>query len=121
MFRIRKAQIEAFERADRADFEESLLIDLVDDYPEEVGGLSPGELQGRIHRAVDRALAYGIDEEDDVAVFVSLTVELGEQFDTEPNYAWAREILRDPSRDGTLKMEAVQDKLRELERTEAGQ
>jgi hypothetical protein len=48
-----------------------------------------------IRTGVERALSYGIDREADVARYISIMYTLGHDFDADPRYRWAAEILND--------------------------
>jgi hypothetical protein len=55
----------------------------------ELGSGLNSELRGRL-RAANR---YGLTEDRDVLLYVSLTFALGPNFDADPRYPWAADIL----------------------------
>ena len=104
---IRQEQVDALV-ADRLRlFIRSLTARVAERDPVSAAVLSETELHARVQRAVDRSLAFGIDAERDVTTFVDLSFELGALLDEELEREWARELLSDPSRSGSLKTELL--------------
>jgi len=107
---IRRDQLKVLGRRQRSPFIEELAAMVCQDHPQ-ARELSRVELRDRLHRSVDRALGYGIHLSEDVAAFVDLTFECGEDFEDGATYGWAREILDDSRRGGIDKIAAIEEKL----------
>jgi len=54
------------------------------------------ELRAQVLSCAPRCAAYGLEEEEQILQFAAVTLLLGEDFDSDPDYVWAGEILRDP-------------------------
>jgi len=107
MFQIRAEHLHAFTVMRRLDFEERLLAHLTAELPEVVAALEMPALQQRIRTATERALGYGVRDEDDVADYVRLSLELGDRFEFTPAFTWAATILHDATRDGEDKIASL--------------
>lgn len=108
---IRPEQITALSADNRADFLARLADHIIAQFPEKVWNWERPDLDRRIAGAVDRALGWGFEWEQEVAWFVGYTFELGEDFDTAPDYAWLVPILSDRTKTGYQKIEAIEDGL----------
>jgi hypothetical protein len=112
MLVIRHEQIKALSANTRAQFETRLADHVIAHFPEKVWNLKmPDDLRQRISAAVDRAIAWRFEWEDEVAWFVMYTFELGEHFDTDPEYSWVCPILEDRTTSGYQKIEAIEEGL----------
>src|SRR5262249_18820266 len=100
MLVIRLEQINALCANRRAQFETRLADHVNAHFPEKAWNLKTPHLRQRISAAVDRAIAWRFEWEDEVAWFVMYTFELGEHFDTDPVYSWVSPILEDPTTSG---------------------
>jgi hypothetical protein len=52
-------------------------------------------LRERVPACTARCGAYGLVEEEQVLQFAAVTLLLGDHFDSEPEHAWAHEVLSD--------------------------
>ncbi|HLJ48944.1 MAG TPA: hypothetical protein VKU01_23170 [Bryobacteraceae bacterium] len=104
--RIRKTQMDAFGAAGENDFRDRLRKMLEQDYPEDVE-----ELGERLDRVIDLGLeharAYGISREKDIGLYFDVMFSLAYNFDTNPEYPWAAQILKRPDLEGPAKVERV--------------
>jgi hypothetical protein len=113
---IRDAVMRQFSDLARERFESKTVALLQEVYDgDDPDSLSPQVLRPRVHHIVDRALSHGIDHEADVTAFVLIAFEVGDDFDTDPDSHWAREILADPQLDSREKIEAMQSVLDEVQ------
>jgi hypothetical protein len=111
MFHISPEAMRAFESNARRDYEDRVIDRLTDAFPEAIVLTPPDRLRARVAGAIDRALGYGITREADVAMFIDFTFELGETFDTDPRYEWARAVLLEEAFDGRQKVAAIRHEL----------
>jgi hypothetical protein len=112
MLVIRAKQRQALAEGRRAAYVDRLAAHVRALYPEAVWSTPPEDLRRRLDAAVTRALGYGLATEAQAAYFVELTFLLGERFDEDPAYPWAREILDDASLGGDAKKAALAQRLR---------
>ncbi len=93
--RLRKEQMEAFERYMREGFARRVLAHLRRYFPEQCAQMGKDELREFVHYGIERAGSYGIEAEADVARYIDLMMEFGQDFDSD--LTWAAEILNDES------------------------
>ncbi len=80
--------------AQREDFELRVIAHLQRIYSaDDPSEVSQDRLAPRVHSIIDRAMSWGIDEEDDLITFVEIAFEVGDDFDTDPENEWAVETL----------------------------
>ncbi|MBU2550301.1 MAG: DUF4123 domain-containing protein [Proteobacteria bacterium] len=111
---IHSAQLDAFYDHSRSNYEGRLAAEfqaVQAQRPCDLPDLAGEALLERIHGAVDKALEYGVDEEDDLTAFVDITFRLGEDFDQDPKHDWAVKILQDPGLEGHAKVERIRRNL----------
>jgi hypothetical protein len=92
--RIRDEQIESFAQARYQDFEERAAEHLREYFPGEVGAMPPHRLRAYIRGCVGRAGAFGLKSEQAVMCFAHLPLLLGEDFETQPPWAFVPAVLR---------------------------
>jgi len=85
--RLRKEQMEAFERYVRDGFVRRVLAHLRRYFPEECAQMGKDQQREFVH--------YGIEAEADVARYIDLMMEFGRDFASD--LPWAAEILNDES------------------------
>jgi hypothetical protein len=91
--RIRKEQIDAFAQVEMEHFVARMLVHLRRFFPEACLSLGDDGLLASIHHGITRAAEYGVVAERDVALYLSLMMALGRDFDRDP---WAHAILTEP-------------------------
>jgi hypothetical protein len=104
---IRDEQLDAFRAARAASFEQRLFLHLHKYFPERCAVMGGEAVRHSIRRGVARARSYGIICERDVARFLNHVYFLGPDFDTDPKYPWAQDILRDPAIPPSSKMQRL--------------
>ena len=111
MLVIRESQIDAFPIGLEAAFEKTAVDTVRDLFPEvaSIPGVTDEHLLRMIRYGFSVAAEYGIDDEQNILLFVSFMFLFGFQFDTNPNLPWASEILHDPELDATEKMALLYD------------
>lgn len=76
---------------------------------ESYGPLPEVTILDMVQSAVRRGRALGLESPFDLRKFAHITFLLGTQFESDPDFQWAREILADPER-GT-----ITERVRQLE------
>lgn len=104
MIRLQQKHLDDWRKALEQDFEDRLVDSLRKHRAQDVAHLSPADLRGRVREGIGRARGYGIDIEQDVAAFVSMTFFLGERFDTDPDRPRASALLQDRRLTGRQKI-----------------
>ena len=113
MFRIRRSQVEAFERGAAQDLPERLARLLKESSPTEcqrMGG-DVGVLE-MVRSCIERASTYGMTDERDISIYVFTAAAFGQDFDSLP---WAVSALADSNlamRAERLHVEATERRLR---------
>ena len=97
MLEIRPEQMEALDEYALRTFVRRVVGHLRAQYPEDTQGTSDEDLTALVETGIARAEAHGIVAERDVCLYVDVMVVLGPDFDKDPRYPWAGEILNDDS------------------------
>jgi hypothetical protein len=120
MLVIRKKQIEALDRQSEKLFLDRMVDHLHEIFPdkcEELG--SKGKIRELARQGLERAQGYGIDTEQDVALYVDIMFGIGPDFPDGEDMAWARSILENDGLIGPAKMDLILQRLeKELEAAE---
>src|SRR5580692_286903 len=93
MLVIRKAQLEALERANWDAFERTAYRHCLDCFPETCDLLGEEGVWSYVHGGLRRAQSYGFSTAPEFLKYLTLMLTAGPDFDRLP---WAAEILRDP-------------------------
>ncbi len=97
MLVIRKNQMSAFSQYMVRQFESSVMVYLHAAYPQYAKERGTPYLQSLIQSGIEKAAGYAIKVEDDVRCFIDCMIFFGPDFDVNPSFAWAGEILCDMS------------------------
>lgn len=111
MLAIRPSQVAALERARLDAFVRQALPDLRRTWPSRCAGLEDGALLADLREAAHLAFDCGVTGEQSLGTFLNLRIMLGFRFPTASPYAWAMDILRDPSAGGREKIARIQARL----------
>lgn len=95
MFKIRKEQLDALSKASLKSFEERMVIHLLKFFQPQCEPLGDARVRETIHYGIARAKSYGIIAERDVCKYIDLMFAFGADFDKDPNYSLAPQILMD--------------------------
>lgn len=95
MLTIRKEQYNKLQEATITGFENRMLAHLTKFFPERCEALGTEGTLGFIRYSVPRAAKYGIVAERDVCIFADIMIVLGKDFDEDPEFPWAKNILGD--------------------------
>jgi len=109
MIYISTDQMNKFSDVSRKNFEKRLIDHLEKAYPEEIWNLSEHELIMQVQNLIDKAFAYGIVTEEDVATFIDISFELGEKINTDEQFSWIIEILSKEELDGQAKISMIEE------------
>lgn len=107
MLVIRRGQMEALSEYMLESFRKRLAAHLRRRLPAETAGMDDATLEVTVTAGMERARQYDVRSEDDIRRFVECLFTLGPHFDTDPEMAWAGEILTDDGLSGTVKMNRV--------------
>jgi len=116
MLTIRREQMAVLSDYMRKRFEDRIVRHLISTYPGQFQKLSEphsgdGQVRAFVQEGVKKAVGYQIIAEHDVGRFIDLLVQLGPEFETRPDAAWARSILRDPKLTGRARVGLMEQQL----------
>jgi len=96
MLTIRPDQVEAFRQHHLQKFEDDMVEHLKKFAPNHWKVI--GEQTGRqvIQLGIEEARKYGLTNRGPVRFYIEMMFMLGSYFDTDPQYPWVSEVLRDP-------------------------
>lgn len=112
MLVIRKKQIEALDRQSEKLFLDRMIDHLYEIFPdkfEELG--SKIKIRDMVRQGLEQAQGYGIDTEQDVALYVDIMFGIGPDFPDGEDMAWARSILENDGLIGPAKMDLILQRL----------
>jgi hypothetical protein len=92
---IREAQIETLRRSTLRAFENEMVEHLARFSPPLFKAAGAEQLREVIRWGMKRAVGYGITLRGPVRLYLELMLLFGSQFDTDPQYPWAAEVLKD--------------------------
>lgn len=109
MLTITEEQISSLSQAPLKQFEQDMFIYLSENFPEDTKDKSKQELQTLIHNGIEQAEKYQIEFEDDIRRYLEFIVMYAEDFDKNPDTAWAHKTLHSEKLDGTEKMDLIDE------------
>jgi hypothetical protein len=95
--KIRKEQLEAIEEVRLPEFEDYMVEHLANASPLHSKSLGEKGIRTLIRAGMQRAREHGFTQRGPVKFYIETTILLGIDFDTDPQYPQAAEILDDPS------------------------
>jgi hypothetical protein len=107
MLQIRPGHLDAFSEVARQDFENRMVVHVLEAFPSVCEPLGESGVRENILHGIERATAYGIVNEYDICRYVDLMFVFGGDFDRDPNFPWAAKILGGTSLDATGKVDAL--------------
>ncbi len=93
MLEIRPAQMKVFEEASLRRFEDEMVVHSTEFSPRLCEVLGEEQLRVALRQAMARAGDYGFTCRGPLRLFVEMMFLFGSDFDTDPQYPWAAEIL----------------------------
>jgi hypothetical protein len=119
MLTIRSRQRAALREGRRRRFEDRAVAFVREQWPERWTHLGEVAVRALVEIAEQRAAAYGLDTERDAIRYLNHMLALGRDFDTDPRYPWAGEILQNRGIAPSLRMDWLSARTRhELRRAE---
>ncbi len=98
MLTVHPQHVTRFSAVAEKNFEDHVLAHLRKFFPQECDERSEEDLRDLIRSGTRRAAAYGITKQDDTCMYITLTLLLGTDFDTNPENGWAQAILAERRR-----------------------
>jgi hypothetical protein len=92
---IRREQMQALGQAALRAFEDEMVVHLADFSPPLFRAVKEDQLRIAIRLGIARAGEYGITFRGPIRLYLELMLLFGSHFDTDPQYPWATEILKD--------------------------
>jgi hypothetical protein len=93
MFTIREEQFAAFRSANLKHYEDQMFAHLKKYFPKQCDAQSEMATREGIQFGIERAAVYGIVSRCDVCMFIEVMFTFGHDFDRNPKYSWAANIL----------------------------
>jgi hypothetical protein len=102
MLMIRAEQIKTFEQAAMRRFEDEMVAHLRQLAPQHCNAVGEEGLRQVIRTGYQRAIGYGYTNRGPVRLYLDLMIMLGSDFDTDPQYPWAADLLKDTNISGQM-------------------
>jgi hypothetical protein len=93
--RIRDEQIDTLKQVPLRVFEDEMVVHLAEFSPPLFNAVKEDQLRKVIRFGMTQAETYGITFRGPIRLYLELMLLFGSHFDTDPQYPWAGEILRD--------------------------
>lgn len=107
MLVIRQEQFDALSAGLLEQFEDRMVADLRNDFPNQTAATPEAPLRVQVRAGIEKARTYGVVDEFDIERYLQCMVLHGQDFDVTPRTAWAGEILRTPGLPGDKKMDQI--------------
>jgi hypothetical protein len=118
---IRREQMQALGQAALRAFEDEMVVHLADFSPPLFRAVKEDQLRIVIRLGIARAGEYGITFRGPIRLYLELMLLFGSHFDTDPQYPWATEILKDQAHGLQMqRAERLYEKTREYREAVAG-
>jgi hypothetical protein len=102
MLVLRKEQVDQLRQAAKRRCADAILVFLAGFSSSLFKTLEEEQQRAVIRFGMDRAEAHGFTSRDPVRLYLELTLLFGSQFDTDPQYPWAGQILAEPDQDASM-------------------
>lgn len=97
MLTIRQEQFAVFSQVEVQKFEDWMVVHSHRFFRAQCTALGERQLRETIRYGIKRAAGYGIKIKRDVCKYIDLMIVFGRDFDKDPRYRWASEILGSPT------------------------
>ncbi len=102
MVKLRKAQMDAFQAAAHSRFELEMLEHAKRFAPKHGEVIKDEGTLAVVRLGIERSKKYKFDNRGPIRTFIEMMFMFGSDFDTDPQYAWAQEILTDDAIGGQM-------------------
>lgn len=102
MLVLRKEQVDQLQQAAKIRCADAILVSLAGFSSPLFKNLEEAQRRAVIRFGMDRAEPHGLTSRDPVRLYLELMLLLGSQFDTDPQYPWAGQILAEPDQDAPM-------------------
>src|SRR6266446_3642611 len=92
--KIRTEQIEVFEQAAVRNFEDEMVEHLADFSPPLFKVIKQDQMRQAVRFGMSQAGQYGLTLRGPIRLYLEMMLLFGSHFDTDPQYAWAADILK---------------------------
>src|SRR5437660_11303186 len=116
MLAIKKEQLDVLNVYMRERFIEKTVRHIREVFAQQVNDKKTEELRVVVENGMRRASTFELDGEREVTLFIDLLIGLGQDFDSQAQYAGLKRILRDKEFSQRDKMELIYQKLERMER-----
>jgi hypothetical protein len=110
MLKIRPEQMEAFEAAAVKRFEDRMVEHLRNFSPKHAQVLDEEQLRTVVRYGIEHAESHNLTSERSIRVYTETMLMLGGNFDVDPQYPWAAEILGRAEEDQVARIDAIFEK-----------
>jgi hypothetical protein len=107
MLIIRDEQMEIFEQAALQSFEDRMVEYLEEFFPKNCTLLGEEKVRQIIAQGWERAIQHEMPSERGVRIYVTLIFMLGNSFDSDPQFPWAEEIIKDVTIDEMTRIDRL--------------
>lgn len=105
MLKIRREQMDLFDEQAELQFEKRALRFVQEYWPETFTDMGEEMVADSIRQGLAKARSYGIDQEYDILRFINHMYALGFDFDEDPRFPWAAEILENTEIEAQSRMD----------------
>jgi hypothetical protein len=109
MLKIRETQMKTLSEYTLRQFENRMAVYLRTTFPKQTKDLPEAELRVMIHTGIAQAAQYNVTIEDDVRRYLEYLTMYSVDFATNPQSAWAGEILCTQNLSGGEKMDRIDE------------
>jgi hypothetical protein len=96
MLKIRDQQMVVLQDLQRQTFGDATLAFIRERYPQACASFSEADLRGMVALALRKAREHGITAHADILRYINVMFTLGCDFEADPDYPWAQEIMNTP-------------------------
>lgn len=79
------------------------------EYPEDFDAMGEEEFTLLVDDGINKAKSYGINQEEDIELYLDIMFNLDYDFDTNVQYPWAKQILRNSNLTAEEKLRQLSD------------
>lgn len=118
LWAIRAEQVRAFSDLSKEHFAKKAVAHLENFFPELCELYDNEQIRTFVFNSIRKAAAYGITRERDVRAYIAISFVFGTDFEDDPQYDWATNILRDSSRSAAKRLAQINTIVKHLSRGE---